>query len=208
MLRNTHYVLIDGANIDGVLGQILGRQPESEERPRWDNVMKFSAESLSPDGRRAHFLIAVDGEKVPSKIDQFISFLVYHGIRPWLLKREGARQVVDEAINKVLARMLDCSNDSNILLLSHDGGFADTLKEIRKQDPERVIAVLGFPEYMSSKFDEIEGIRKYDLERDVQGGFTRQLPRIVPIAIDDWNPDDLLNWPSSAHGVQGGQPAG
>lgn len=194
MSQNTHYMLIDGANIDGVLGQILGRQPTGRERPRWDHVMRFSVDSLPMDKRKAHFFIATDGEQIPQKLSPFIETLKQCGIKPWLLTREGNRQVVDEAINKVLARMRERGDESNILLLSHDSDYVNELKKIREMDSERVIAILGFPEYMSNDFDEVEGLRKYDLEHDVTDGFIHDLPRIRVITIDAFEPDDVLDW--------------
>lgn len=193
MSRNLHCMLIDGANIDGVLGGILGHQPESRERPRWDKVIKFNATPLSPDGRKAHFFIAVDGETIPSALRGFLASLRYAGIKPHLLKREGERQVVDEAIEKALVWLCNHEDKPHILLLSHDGGYVDTLKKIREQDPERVIAVLGFPEFLASRFDEVKDLRRYDIERKVEGGFTYPLPRDLPTAIDDWTPDHLLD---------------
>ena len=67
MSQNPHCMLIDGANIDGVLGEILTRQPVSKERPRWDKVVQFHAPPLSPDGRKTHFFIAVD-EAIPDTL--------------------------------------------------------------------------------------------------------------------------------------------
>ena len=194
MSQNTHYMLIDGANIDGVLGQILGRQPIGRERPRWDHVMQFSADSLPKDKRKAHFFIATDGDQIPQKLFPFLETLRQYDIKPWLLTREENHQVVDEAINKVLARIRERDDKSNILLLSHDSDYVNELKKIRAMDSERVIAILGFPEYMSNDFDEVEGLQKYDLEHDVTDGFTYGLPRIRVITIDAFEPDDVLDW--------------
>ena len=101
--------------------------------------------------------------------------------------------MVDEAIEKALAWLCNHEKRPHILLLSHDGGYVDTLKKIREQDPERVIAVLGFPEYLARRFGEVNDLLTYDLERDVEGGFTHLLPRDWPTAVDEWKPDHLLD---------------
>ena len=39
------FVLVDGENIDATLGQILGRRPAAEERPRWERVTDYLAQA-------------------------------------------------------------------------------------------------------------------------------------------------------------------
>src|SRR5687768_6136596 len=54
-------VFVDGHNIDGVLGEILGGRPEWHQRPRWDRVKDHLCRHLPFDGKpcfvmdRRHF---------------------------------------------------------------------------------------------------------------------------------------------------------
>ena len=190
MTRRRLYMLIDGANIDGALSQILKHKPQSDERPRWDKVLEFSRAFFVPEDGKAIFFIAVDPGPMPRSVVSFIYLLTEIGIETVKLFREEGRQVVDEAILKVLQGLIE--RKAEVLLLSHDGGYASALQDIRRADPDRRIAVLGFPEYLSSKFNEVEDLQVYDLEKDADA-FTYELPRDLPSSIDDWNPDYLLD---------------
>ena len=191
MTRRKLYMLIDGENIDGTLSQILKHKPLSDERPRWDTVLEFSRAAFErPEDERAIFFIAMDPGLVPRSVASFMYLLTEIGIETVKLLREEGREVVDEAILKVLHGLIERKAD--VLLLSHDGGYGPALQDIRRADPERRIAVLGFPEYLSNKFDEVDDLEVYDLEKDANA-FTYELPRDLPSSIDDWNPDYLLD---------------
>src|SRR5688572_1865644 len=43
-------VLVDGHNIDGVLGEILGHRPKPNERPRWDRVKDYVSREIVSHG--------------------------------------------------------------------------------------------------------------------------------------------------------------
>ena len=57
----TTYVLIDGENIDATLGQVFGRRPAPQERPRWDRLLEF-AETRWGQPAVGLFFLAVNGE--------------------------------------------------------------------------------------------------------------------------------------------------
>jgi len=84
----TTYVLIDGENIDATLGQVFGRRPAPQERPRWDRLLEF-AETRWGQPAVGLFFLAVNGE-LPMG---FVQALMAMGFRPVPLA--GADQKLD-----------------------------------------------------------------------------------------------------------------
>jgi uncharacterized protein len=98
---------------------------------------------------------------------------------------------VDLAITRLLVAIQE--RPASIVLASHDGGdFAEALKPLLG-NAGRTVAVLGFREYFSFRFRELQqhGLQLYDLERDANV-FVRRLPRLVPTRIDDFDPNAFL----------------
>src|SRR5438876_808579 len=50
-------VLVDGHNIDGVLGLLLARRPQPNERPQWDRVKEYLRRQFEPT---ADLLFVID----------------------------------------------------------------------------------------------------------------------------------------------------
>ena len=48
---NLTYLLVDGENIDGVLGGILNHKPEPGQRPRWLQLLEFAEQPIPLSGR-------------------------------------------------------------------------------------------------------------------------------------------------------------
>jgi len=63
----TTYVLIDGENIDATLGQVFGRRPAPQERPRWDRLLEF-AETRWGQPAVGLFFLAVNGEDILRRV--------------------------------------------------------------------------------------------------------------------------------------------
>ena len=94
------------------------------------------------------------------------------------------------AITRMLRKLTDRSAD--VALVTHDPGHAPALEALRRSDPERKIAVLGFPEHLPDALTTVADLEVYDLEKDARA-FTYALPRHLPSTVDDWDPSYLLD---------------
>ncbi len=183
----TTYVLVDGENIDGVLGGILNRRPGPEDRPRWDKIIRFAKEWQHDDVIALFFINATNGD-IPWP---FIQALRNAEFRPILIS--GPDKVVDDAIMRTLLTLR--GREGNVLLLSHDADFRGALEGLREAESGtlRHVGVLGFIEHMSHEYGELEWVEKLDLEYDAQaflGNVT--LPRMRVLSIEDFRPEDFL----------------
>ncbi len=180
------FLLVDGENIDATLGgSVLGRRPAPEERPRWDRVREHARTAWGQPVRGLFFLNA--SGSVPMAFVQALTGLEY---RPVLLSGPGDVKVVDVAIQRTL-QALGERGHGDVLLASHDGDFAPQLAPLL--DAGRRVGLMAFRELTSGALADLasRGLEFHDLEDDV-GAFTVALPRLRVVAIDDFDPWDLL----------------
>jgi uncharacterized protein len=180
------YLLVDGENIDATLGvSVLGRRPNPDERPRWDRVRDFARDIWDQPVRGLFFLNATSGQ-MPMTFVQALLALDY---RPIPLAGAPGEKVVDIGIQRTLEALEERPGD--ILLASHDGDFLPQMT--RLVDGTRRVGLLGFREYVNSRFAELSasGMQTFDLEDDVKC-FTSALPRVRIIAIDSFDPTRFL----------------
>ena len=183
-------VLWDDANIDGVLGDILGarldrtngldkgRVPHAlSRRPEWGNVRTFLYQAVPPTWRAPW---------------PFANYLLTQEITPVFIEGQRGAEADDRAILLTLGELRARATD--VLLLSHDGGFADLLEDLA-QDPKRRVYVAGFEHKLNKAYYRLERqglIRVLDLEDDLQV-FDRPLPRPRVVSLDEFDPVSLLD---------------
>ncbi|HVA48330.1 MAG TPA: hypothetical protein VNH11_18330 [Pirellulales bacterium] len=167
---------VDGPNIDGVLGEILGHMPESEERPRWDRVKRFLPSTGKP-------VFAMNGEHFTEKAYSFFRAMTYMGYDFKAVPPTERSSTNEDPVDNYIKDRLDAAlteqvagRPQHITLLSHDHFHAVTLAQI--VDAGGSIALIGFPEWLAPDLLALEGDRceVLDLERDV-GAFSYRLPR-------------------------------
>jgi uncharacterized protein len=181
----TTYLLVDGENIDATLGtSILGRRPRPEERPRWDRLLQFARERFDQDAVGLFFLAA--NSELPMS---FVQALLSIGFRPIPLSGTPTQKVVDIAIQRTMAALLD--RDDDLLLISNDGDFVEGIEQL--VDGRRRVGVVGFTEFRHHEFVALagRGLELIDLEYDVEA-FTTPLPRVRIIPIDEFDPLQFL----------------
>ena len=183
-----HYLLVDGENIDTVLGNTLlgGTKPAPSQRPQWDHVRTFLESRFGTPFRLLFFLNYRGPAQLP-----FIQAITAIGYRPVLLTGSDDVKVVDEAIIRMLGVLAtDTDATSTVVLASHDGlDFAEPLRPLTGGD--RRVALLGFEECMSDRFRALPGVEIYDLEHDARA-FKVELPRLRPTPIDEFDPRRYL----------------
>lgn len=183
--ERTTYLLVDGENIDATLGTaILGRRPQPDERPRWDRLVSFTTEAWGQPTRGLFFLNASSG--MPMSFVQALRALSY---QPVPLSGAPEDKVVDIAIQRTLQAL--AGRDADVMLVSHDGDFLDTLSPLVGEG--RRVGVMAFTEFRNSGFNALEslGLERFDLEHDVRA-FTAPLPRIRIIPIEEFDPEQFL----------------
>ena len=180
------YILIDAENLDRTIGEILGRRPLAAERVNYQSLVSFCAERW-PKPVRCIVCLNVRGEAIPEAMLGFVQALRAAKCDVVPLYGRPDQKVVDIAIVKLLGALKE-SPTANVILGSHDGedfsaGIAALLQ------PGRSVAVLGFREFMSQRFRELQsqGLQIFDLEYDARA-LTQRLPRMVPIKIDEFDP--------------------
>lgn len=182
--ETTTYVLVDGENLDGVLGgSILARKPESDERPRWDRLMQFLTKHWGQPVTGLFFINATDW--IPHSFVQAVQAL---GLKPVLLSGGANQKVVDLGIQKTLEALADRPGD--LVLASHDGDF---LPFVEPLIGSRRIAMAGFREFMNSNYRPWfeQGVEFLDLEYDMKL-FNTRLPRTRVIPVDEFDPLEFL----------------
>jgi uncharacterized protein len=181
----TTYLLVDGENIDATLGSsILGRRPRPEERPRWDRLLQFARDRWGQEPVGLFFLAA--NSELPMS---FVQALLAMGYRPVPLSGDGSEKVVDMAIQRTMAALVDRPGD--VLLVSNDGDFVEGMSAL--VDDDRRLGVIGFTEFRNHEFAPLvaRGVEAIDLEYDVDA-FTARLPRVRIIPIDEFDPLEFL----------------
>jgi len=174
----TTYLLVDGENIDGALGGILNHKPEPGQRPRWQQLLDFAERRWQQPVRGLFFINATRGLHAP-----FVQALIAIGYRPIPLAGRADEKVVDIAIQRTLAAILDHGGD--VLLASHDADFVDEMVELA--DAERRVGLVAFSELIGQALREVPGVEIFDLESDVDA-FDVDLPRVRIIPLDEFDP--------------------
>src|SRR3954454_15057632 len=145
------FLLVDGENIDATLGgNLLGRRPAPEERPRWDRVRDY-ARAVWDQPVRGLFFLNASGA-IPMAFVQALNALEY---RPVMLSGPSEVKVVDVAIQRTLDALAERGH-GDVLLASHDGDFAPQVAALLESGARRV-GVLGFRELISTSLSELEG---------------------------------------------------
>ncbi|MDP3969292.1 MAG: NYN domain-containing protein [Nocardioides sp.] len=176
------FVLVDGENIDATLGQILGRRPAAEERPRWERVTDYLAQWSDQPVTGLFFLDASNGHLPMS----FVQALIAMGYRPVPLSGADDEKVVDIGIQRTLAALRD--HDADVVLVSHDADFVPQVRDLL--DGRRRVALAGFREFMSGHLTAL-GLPFLDLEHDVES-FRTMLPRVRVIPLTEFQPEEFL----------------
>ena len=180
------YVLVDAENIDWAVSHIIGRKPEPQDRVQFDKLVTFCEERFTGPVK-CIVALNVRGDQIPDSMLGFIKALRSAGCDVAPLYGRADQKVVDLAILKLLAAIGE--RQANVVLASHDGGdFAGALRPLLESGGGRQVAVLGFREYFSQKFRELipNGLQMVDLELDAHV-FSRRLPRLFPIKIDEFD---------------------
>jgi putative heme uptake system protein len=176
------YLVVDGENIDATLGgNVLGRRPQPDERPRWERIREFAERTWGQPVKGLFFLNASSGQLPMS----FVSALLAMGYRPIPLSGSSTEKVVDMGIQRTLEALKDRPGD--VLLASHDGDFLDSMSALI--DGERRVGLLGFREFVNTGFADLvaRGMTVFDMEDDVRA-FNEVLPRVRIIPIEDFDP--------------------
>lgn len=180
------YLLVDGENIDATLGtSILGQRPAPEDRPRWDRVRSFVERTFAQPVTALFFVNASSGT-MPMP---FIQALMAMDYTPVPLSGPPGVKVVDVGIQRTLAALADRTGD--VVLASHDADFVPQMSPLL--DGPRRVALLGFREFVSAQYTDLvdAGLEVFDLEDDA-GSFTRRLPRLRIIPLDEFDPSAFL----------------
>jgi len=184
------YVLIDAENLDRTIGEILGRRPTGAERVNFGALVSWCAEKW-PKPTRCLVCLNVRGEQIPEPMLGFVQALRASRCEVVPLYGRPDQKVVDIAIVKLLDALAERPG-ANVVLGSHDGeDFAAHVA--RLLGTGRSVAVLGFREFLSQRFRELQpqGLELYDLEYDVRA-LPQRLPRLVPIHVDQFDPKAFL----------------
>lgn len=180
------YVLVDGENVDGTLSNyVLERLPRKEDRPRWHRVREFAAKGLGApavDCLGLFFLNASRGFH-----GGFVQALRFARFAPVLLRGDEDAQVVDLGLCRALRALR--GRPADVLLVSHDGGYADEMRALAADEVEHRLAVLCFPEYLSGKLQSVEGLEVYDLEADADAFDRGPLPRMRIVDVEAFDPE-------------------
>lgn len=180
---DTTYLLVDGENIDTTLGNSIlgGVRPAPEQRPRWERVREFTTKTWGAPCKGLFYLNASSGTLPGS----FVQALLAMEYRPIPVSGSSDEKVVDIAIERTLEALRD--RPGNVLLASHDADFAVALAAL--VDGERKVGVLGFREFTSNAFKDLEaaGVEIFDIESDAKA-FNVVLPRVRIIPIAEFDP--------------------
>lgn len=184
------YLLVDGENIDGVLSGLLGsRKPEPGQRPRWQEVLRFTQEVW---GQPVKALFFINSGPAPLKqgVLPFVQALVAMDFTPIPLAGTGAEgeKVVDIGIQRTLEAISHRPGD--VMLASHDGDFAHEIRAL--QHDGRKVGILAFQEFVSAQLRDAAANTVFDLEDDAGAFPSVPLRRIRVIPLDKFDPERFL----------------
>ena len=172
------YLLVDGENVDGALGGILGHKPDPGQRPRWQQLVAFAGATWGRPVRALFFINASRG--MPAA---FVQALIAMDYRPIPLAGRGDEKVVDIGIQRTLDALRGRPGD--VLLASHDADFVAHMSALATDG--RRVGVVAFSELVSQSLREVAGLEIFDLEHDA-GVFEFELPRVRIIPLDEFDP--------------------
>lgn len=188
-------VLWDDANMDGVLMNILNTaRLDADNGIDKKRVVTGIRELRKWDRRHIHpFIFKAIPSGQPADWP-YGRHLRQAGITPVWVQGETGEEADDQAIRSTLREIRDWRAD--VLLLSHDGGYAEQLEQLA-QDPKRCVGVVGFREELSKGYYKLMRrgqITIYDLEDDLKT-FDRPLPRTreTVVSPDEFDPAALLS---------------
>ena len=149
------YVLVDGADMDRALGEILGHKPQPSERPRWGRVLEFARKEWPDRDVKGLFLIRKP-QRWSDNINRFTDAMKALGFRAEPF--DDVKQRIEETLQKLAHR------GDDVILLSHQD-YTEALTAL--VDGRRIVGVVAFPKLLGHN-DEYEdaGISVIDFERD------------------------------------------
>ncbi len=173
--RQSVTLVIDIANLDGVLSSILGRKPGRFDRPDFRSLLDWARRSFGGPVRG----FAVLKEPQNPRCQPFLGTLRAQGYSVVLAERFAAANGVCspsslEVDDHVCAHLLESSKSDVIAMVGHDMFAGESLSE-QVARGARCLAI-GFPELMSHTFIEA-GVELVDIE-DL-GVYARSLPRFT-----------------------------
>lgn len=184
------YLLVDGNNIDQVLGEILGGKPTAETRPDWLRVLQY-VEGQAEGRVRADFAHIAPGhagfrhaitemgyKSRPVRFDETVTHRPV--VEQFVCKALTARPLLGDAERGVPAW--------DVFVVGHSRELFEALSQIQRTGQR--IAVLGLPEHMPFE-EDYPGIEQLDIEKET-GAFSRPLPRDMGINVDMFDPDALF----------------
>jgi uncharacterized protein len=180
------YLVLDGENLDATLGgNVLGRRPAPDERPRWERVLAYCERTWEQPVKALFFLNASSGTMPMS----FVQALMAMGLRPVPLSGPPGMKVVDVGIQRMLEAIASSAGD--VVLGSHDGDFLPQVSTLLTGG--RRVALLGFSEFMNAGYSGLAegGLQVFDLEHDAKA-FNQLLPRVRILDIDAFDPTAFL----------------
>jgi putative heme uptake system protein len=170
------HVLIDSANMDMVLTNILGAKPQAEQRPRWDRLYSHCKETWNCT--RPKFVLNGDrfaqGQHGVMAFRRILRHMGYSVETPRAV--DLGKDPDDQFIINELKMLRRYGRSVSVVLFSHDGGYAPFLDELLMLNAN--VQIVGFPEEMSPKLLKLRfhGARIVDFEKHVHA-FLRGLPR-------------------------------
>lgn len=176
------YLLVDGENIDGVLGGILNSKPKPQQRPRWNHLLEFAERQWGQPVRGLFFINA--GHGIPGP---FVQALIGMDFKPVLLSGRADEKVVDIGIQRTIDAIVERGGD--VVLASHDADFCEGMTAAAEAG--RRVGLMGFAELVGQGLLHVPGIEIFDLETTV-GAFEVDLPRLRIIPLDEFDPYSLL----------------
>lgn len=180
------YLVLDGENLDATLGgNVLGRRPAPDERPRWERVLAYCEQTWGQPVKALFFLNASSGTMPMS----FVQALMAMGLRPVPLSGPPGMKVVDVGIQRMLEAIE--GRPADVVLGSHDGDFLPQITSLLGDG--RRVALLGFSEFMNSAYAGLAeaGLQVLDLEHDAKA-FNHLLPRVRILDIESFDPTAFL----------------
>ena len=180
------YLVHDGENRDATLGgNVVGRRPAPDERPRWERVLAYCEQTWGQPVKALFFLNASSGTMPMA----FVQALMAMGLRPVPLSGPPGMKVVDVGIQRMLEAIE--GRPADVVLGSHDGDFLPQITSLLGGG--RRVALLGFSEFMNSAYAGLAdaGLQVLDLEHDAKA-FNQLLPRVRILDIESFDPAAFL----------------
>lgn len=150
-------VLVDGADMDRGLGEILGRKPQPSERPRWGRVLEFAKNEWPDRDVKGLFWIR-NPQRWSDSFNRFTGAINALGFKTVAVKD------VQQAIEDFLRGQAHRPHD--VILLSHQDHMEALAALV---DGRRIVGVVAFPELFENNqaYEDI-GIRVLDFEHDIK----------------------------------------